>query len=76
MMTARYDKRILLPQVYEHTQREDTGKHLPYMGRWIGLIAAMIVLFMLISHLIWNYSVGDLVETAETINKSGSLSGL
>jgi len=70
------DKRILLPQVYEHTQREDTGKHLPYMGRWIGLIAAMIVLFMLISHLIWNYSVGDLVETAETINKSGSLSGL
>jgi type VI secretion system protein ImpK len=70
------DKRILLPQVYEHTQREDTGKRLPYMGRWLGLIAAMVVLLLMASHIIWNYSVGDLVETADTINKAGNLSGL
>ncbi len=66
------NKKYLFPESYTHTQTEGAGKRLPYIRRWIGLIALLIIFFVFVSHGIWDHSISDLVDSAEKIIKAGS----
>jgi len=57
----------LFPETYNYTLDKSEGKRLPYLNKWIGLIALIIVLFLVGSHTVWDHQTKDLVNIAEQI---------
>ncbi|OQY58008.1 MAG: hypothetical protein B6245_14040 [Desulfobacteraceae bacterium 4572_88] len=55
----------LFPESYDHTLREGSGKKLPYLKPWLWLILFLFLLFLVVSHGIWAYSVQELDELIE-----------
>jgi type VI secretion system protein ImpK len=61
------ETKILFPETYEYTLDQGEGMRLPYIRRWVGVIVLLIVVFLGVSHGIWEHSTGDLVKIAEDI---------
>ncbi|MBI9082859.1 MAG: DotU family type IV/VI secretion system protein [Desulfobacterales bacterium] len=59
--------KLLFSDAYDYTLDQGEGKRLPYMRRWIGVIVLLIVVFLGVSHGIWEHSTRDLVDIAEDI---------
>ena len=63
------ESKRLFPETYDYTLKQGGAEKLPYIRRWIGLIIILIILYLIISHGIWKYVIGDLIEMVETIFK-------
>ena len=61
------ETKTLFPETYEYTLDQGSGMRLPYIRRWVGVIVLLIVLFVGISHGIWEHSTRDLIKIAEDI---------
>lgn len=59
--------KMLFADTYDYTLDQGEGKRLPYMRRWIGVIVLLIVVFLGVSHGIWEHSTRELVDIAEDI---------
>jgi len=59
--------RKLFPDTYAHTLEHGSEGRLPYLKWWIGLIALLIVVFLIVSHGIWTHVTSDLIEIVEKI---------
>ena len=63
--------RQLFAQAYDSTLDQGEGKRLPYIKRWAVLIGIIIVLFLAVSHGIWQHATRDLLEIATEIIQGG-----
>ncbi|GBC62149.1 DotU family type IV/VI secretion system protein [Desulfonema ishimotonii] len=64
--------RLLFPQPYKNIFSDGGSKRLPRVRWWI-VLAVCGVIFLIISHAIWNHLTGDLIQIAEDIiQKSGN----
>jgi len=63
------DARRLFPEAYAHTASQPPGKPFPHVGRWVGLIAAIVVLFLAVSHGLWLHLTHDMVHPVENFIK-------
>ena len=61
------ESKRLFPETYNYTLDKSEGKRLPYLNKWIGVIALIILLFLIGSHAIWDHQTRDLVNIAEEI---------
>lgn len=46
-------ERRLFPQAYDHTARETSAPRLPHTGRWMVALAAVSLVYLLVSHGLW-----------------------
>ena len=57
----------LIPETYDHTLSAGPGKRLSYIWRWLGIILALILLYLLASHVLWHFWTYDLNEVTQKI---------
>lgn len=56
----RAGERLLAPAAYEATLTGAEERSLPHPRRWLWVILLVVVIFLIVSHLIWNYQISDL----------------
>ncbi len=61
------ESKQLFQDAYTYTLDKGEGGRLPYLKTWFGIIALIIILYLIVSHGVWNYLTSDLVEIAEKI---------
>ncbi len=61
------ESKQLFQEAYTYTLDKGKGGRLPYLKTWFGIIAIIIILYMIASHGVWNYLTSDLVEIVEKI---------
>lgn len=61
------ESRQIFQEAYSYTLDKGTGGKLPYLKTWFGIIALIIILYILVSHGVWNYLTSDLVDIVEKI---------
>jgi type VI secretion system protein ImpK len=67
----REDRRMF-PEAYRHTLTRDAGERLPYLRRWLWLSAAIVLLFLVASALVWQLFTADLAEeVADLLRRFG-----
>jgi len=59
------DARRLFPEAYAYTLDQAPGKHFPHIGRWFGLIAVVVILYLAASHGLWINLTQDMVALVE-----------
>jgi type VI secretion system protein ImpK len=63
--------RRLFPDTYSHTLDEGEVRLLPHAKRWIAVLAAIVLAFLLLSHLTWIHLTSDLNEVIQQILSGG-----
>jgi len=64
--------RRLFPEAYAYTLEHGTGKMLPRISRWIGLIILIIIVYLVISHVLWLDLTNDMMHIIEEFIKNNS----
>lgn len=65
------EQRRLFPDAYSYTLDQGEGRRLPYIRRWMVLIVLIGVLFLAVSHGLWQHHTRDLLEIATEIIRGG-----
>lgn len=66
------EKKELFPEAHRVITKEKYGEKLPFVGRWVWLIAGLFFILLVMSHGIWINSTANLVQKAEIVlSKSG-----
>ncbi len=68
------ESKRLFPETYNYTLDTSEGKRLPYLNKWIGVIALIVLLFLVGSHAVWDHQTRDLVNIAEEIIRGAYIS--
>ena len=63
------ESKRLFAESYDHTLGKGKGERLPYLRSWIGLIVLLIILYLIVSHVIWIQLSDDLMQVVEQILK-------
>jgi type VI secretion system protein ImpK len=67
----REDRR-LFPEAYANTLTRDEGERLPYIRRWLWLMAGIVAVFLLASVVVWQVVTADLAqEVADLLRRFG-----
>jgi len=61
------ESKQLFQEAYTYTLDKGKGGRLPYLKTWFGIIALIIILYLIASHGVWNYLTSDLVDIVEKI---------
>jgi type VI secretion system protein ImpK len=61
------DQPNLFAEPYAYTLSHDTGKRIPHIRRWLGVIGVILFLFLIVSHVIWVRWTHDLGTIAQQI---------
>lgn len=57
--------RRLFPEAYAYTLEQGTGKMLPRISRWIGVIVLIVIIYVFVSHLLWGQLTDDMIRLVE-----------
>jgi len=63
------ETRRLFPEAYAYTVQQAQSRPFPYIGRWIALIAAVMLFFLAASHGLWLHLTRDMVHLVENFIK-------
>jgi len=61
------ESKRLFAESYDYTLAKGKGERLPYIRHWIGLIVLLIILYLIVSHVIWVELSGNLMQVVEQI---------
>jgi len=64
--------RRLFPEAYAYTLEQGTGKMLPRISRWIGSIILIVIVYLIISHVLWLDLTNDMMHILEEFIKQNS----
>lgn len=63
------ESRRFFPEAYAYTLEEGTGQKLPRISRWIGVIILIIIVYLVISHVLWLDLTNDMMHIVEEFIK-------
>jgi len=65
------ESKLLFPEAYAYTLDEGTGKKLPHVRRWVGVVILVFIVFLILSHGLWIHLTDDLKWIIQQILSRG-----
>lgn len=65
----------IFPQTYLHTLKEGKALKLPHPRRWLYLFAGILLVWLIVSHMLWVHVTGPVMEELDLICKASACEG-